>query len=235
LDALLKSFRRLRQRRWWRDRVDGGIGTVEVTFNKQTRQWHPHLHVMLDGVYLPQAELKEQWEGVTKDSFIVHITAVHGREQAAGYISKYISKPSDVAQLDLPQAVELAKALAGRRTVITFGAAHGTGLPARKKGTDHAGSSHVVSVQAIRIALADDQPYAKWAIHRLHATGSPVATLLDSQGVFVKNGPPVVELVKESSLIDLLKDCDHWTRTKELPMRYRPPPRPHVPEPLLFD
>lgn len=235
IDTLLASFRRLRQRRWWRDRVMGGIGTVEITFNEATEQWHPHLHLLLNGAYLPQAELSDRWSEVTNGSSIVHITAVHSRGDAATYVAKYVSKPSDVALLDQPRAVELALALAGRRTVIAFGTAHGDGLPVRQKGTDDTGSSHVVSLSAINISLADEIPSAKWALHRLHEQGSPVARILDATGAYETRPLSTDKRLTDATLMELLEDCRHWGDERSTPIRLIGSLKPVVVEPELFD
>lgn len=235
IDLLLRSFRRLRQRRWWSDRVAGGIGTVEVTFNESTGRWHPHLHLLLNGTYLPQAELSDQWVGVTGDSSIVHITAVHSRKDAAGYVAKYVSKPADVAQLDQPQAVELALALAGRRTVIAFGTAHGDGLPVRQKGTDDTGSSHVVSLVELKMGLEADLPSAKWALHRLHEMGSPIARILDQPGRHQGKPPDTDKRLTEAPLIELLRDCFDWDSHHPTPIRLMGSPTRVVVEDELFD
>lgn len=234
LDRLVHSFRRLRQRRWWRSHVRGGIGTVEITFNASTQQWHPHLHVLLDGSYVPQHQLADQWRSVTDDSFIVHITAVHSREDATRYIAKYVTKPGDVASLDRSRAEELASALVGRRTLIAFGAAHGVRLPVRERGTDHAGSRHVVGLNVLQKCLDHSQVFAQWAVHRLHTELPRVARLIDPAGVYRDRGPPTIELVRTSSLRQLLDDCAEWCSTLQLPARYTQPRKPRDPDPTLF-
>lgn len=234
IDHLMRSFRRLRQRRWWKERVSGGIGTLEITFNESTKQWHPHLHVILNGEYLPHSDLKAQWQMVTNDSTIVHITAVHSRDDASRYIAKYVSKPSDVAKLDQSPAVELAIALTGRRTVIAFGTAHGVGLPARQKGTDQAGSSHVVTVSAIRKALHADQAFAKWAVHRLHQENSPVALWVDPEEKMKESSGSDSYLLASSTLDDLLMDCKQWAMTGNQPVRLTPTSLRNKPQPWLW-
>lgn len=234
LDRLIGCFRRVRQRRWWKSRVKGGIGTVEITFNKTTNQWHPHLHLLLDGSYMPHAEISDQWRDVTGDSPIVYITAVHGREEATRYIAKYVTKPADVVTLDQDRAVELAKALSGRRTLIAFGAAHGVKLPVREKGTDHTGSSHVVGLNVLDLALREGQVFAQWAVHRMYESLPSAAKIMDPQGVYKDRGPPAIDQVRTSSLRELLDDCAEWCSNREVPSRYRPPQVPRVPDPTLF-
>jgi len=46
LRRLLKCFRRLRQRRAWKDSVRGGFASLEIT--NRGNGWHPHLHIIAD-------------------------------------------------------------------------------------------------------------------------------------------------------------------------------------------
>jgi len=50
LVALLKAFRRLRQRRIWKCTVRGGFVSLEIT--NRGKGWHPHLHVVADCEWL---------------------------------------------------------------------------------------------------------------------------------------------------------------------------------------
>lgn len=234
IDQLLASFRRLRQRRWWSDRVNGGIGTMEITFNATTKQWHPHIHVLLDGEYLPHAQLKTEWERVTCGSTIVHITAVHSRDDASTYIAKYVSKPSDIAKLDQQSAVELALALVGRRTVIAFGTAHGVRIPVRQQGPDTTGSSHVVTVRAIRKGLEDDFEPARWAIYRLHQETPQIGLWLDPTKRYEEKPIGGCFMVREACLVELLHDCKHWAQEGTQPTRYTPIEDRPSSQPLLW-
>lgn len=234
IDELLASFRRLRQRRWWSDRVNGGIGTMEITFNATTKQWHPHIHVLLDGEYLPHAQLKTEWERVTCGSTIVHITAVHSRDDASTYIAKYVSKPSDIAKLDQQSAVELALALVGRRTVIAFGTAHGVRIPVRQQGPDTTGSSHVVTVRAIRKGLEDDFEPARWAIYRLHQEQKQIGLWLDPLRRYEEKPIGGCFMVREATLVELLVDCKHWAQEGTQPTRYKPIEDRPSSQPLLW-
>lgn len=53
LRGLLRAFRRLRQRRCWKDSVRGGFASLEIT--NRGNGWHPHLHIIADC----------EWFGVT--------------------------------------------------------------------------------------------------------------------------------------------------------------------------
>jgi len=84
LDAikhLFKSFERLRHRVVWSRRVTGCVAILEVTFHAkgdkvmagkrwtgryyERDEWHPHLNVMWEGEYIPQAALLKAWDSCT--------------------------------------------------------------------------------------------------------------------------------------------------------------------------
>lgn len=50
------------------DPVRGGVYSIEVTWNPEHRAWHPHAHMLLDGPYIPYAELRDAWRAVTCDA-----------------------------------------------------------------------------------------------------------------------------------------------------------------------
>lgn len=122
LSRLTLCFRRLRQRVLWRDRVKGGLAGIEVTFNQETRRWHPHLHAIVHGLFIGQADLSRAWQDVTGDSFIVDIRMVRHVDKVAGYVAKYATKPLPASlQRDPDRLEEAIVAFAGRRTFIQFG------------------------------------------------------------------------------------------------------------------
>lgn len=121
LDRLYAAFRELRKSPAWKAHVKGGIGTLEVTLSKTDECWHAHLHLLIDGVYWHQGSIKAEWLRVTGDSEIVYIEPVHDRNKAAKYVSTYIGKPAEVFGWENERLCEYAKAMAGRRLVVTFG------------------------------------------------------------------------------------------------------------------
>lgn len=126
---LYTSFSKLRQTIWWKSRVTGGCATCEIKRTRDGLGWHPHLHLLVQGEYLPQGWLAQKWHGITGDSYIVDIFAVEDTAKAARYITKYLSKPvpSSIVrnQADLQEAV---LALTGRHLVMTFGSWRGVKL-----------------------------------------------------------------------------------------------------------
>lgn len=122
LEHLYRSFRRLRGTKLWRRVVDGGIAFLELTFNTERGEWHPHLHCILAGKFIPVLELRAAWEKATKGSHVLDIKLVRDKVQVATYVSKYATKAYTHRE-HYPQSslIEAIGALKGRRTVVTFG------------------------------------------------------------------------------------------------------------------
>ena len=93
LDRLLESFRRLRQRQWWKSRVTGGCMFVELKLGENSGKWHVHLHCLVEGKFLEQRELGEEWHKVTGDSYVVDVRAIAADDKIASYVAKYATKP----------------------------------------------------------------------------------------------------------------------------------------------
>lgn len=122
LDRLYRSFRTLRADAWWDKHVTGGCSFLEVTLNPSTNQWHPHLHPIVEGGFLPQDVLSRKWLAITGNSPIVHIKEVPDILTIARYVAKYATKCLDDSVFkDADKLQELMIALAGRRFCLTFG------------------------------------------------------------------------------------------------------------------
>lgn len=122
LSRLIKSFGQLRRRKEIAERIDGGVWFLEITRNVETGRWHPHLHVLFQGTFIPQQILRRNWLDITKDSFIVDIRALRDSKQAAEYVCKYASKGCDGSVWHDEEALtEAMDALSARRTFSVFG------------------------------------------------------------------------------------------------------------------
>lgn len=126
---LRKSFAKLRRSSIWRDHVKGGIYTVEVTYNRKTKQWHPHIHAIIDGRFFAQPAIVTAWKIASGGSFIVDIRACHSRGDAVNYLATYISKSSDPANFPAIAIAEWAINVHGLRFVARFGTLHKAVLP----------------------------------------------------------------------------------------------------------
>lgn len=122
LDRLLTSFRALRRSPTWRRHVTGGLACLEITRGRDNK-WHPHLHVLIQGRYLPHSELRSAWFAATGDSTIVDIRMARGDAEVVRYVAKYSAKPYDsTISRDFHLLLEMINALSHRKTIITFGA-----------------------------------------------------------------------------------------------------------------
>lgn len=122
LDRLLASFRRLRQRAFWKNACTGGAFFVEVKLGENSHAWHAHLHILVEGSFIDQYKLGEEWHAVTGDSFIVDVRKVVEDARVASYVAKYATKPIAGNVLrSQPHLDEAVIALKGRRLVQCFG------------------------------------------------------------------------------------------------------------------
>jgi hypothetical protein len=137
VDRLLRSFKELRRRGFWKGSTVGGAYFLEVKYKPGTCTWHPHLHVLVEGAWVDQKTLSQEWLSVTGDSFIVDVRAVKSREELVNYVCKYASKPLDPSLFEdgapLSEAID---ALAGRRLCSTFGTWRGLVLEPEDDGPD---------------------------------------------------------------------------------------------------
>lgn len=122
LTRLYASFAKLRSRKLWRSTQNGGIAFLEVKRSRDGRSWHPHLHVLTTGRFLPQTQLAAAWLSVTGDSHIVDIRWIRRAGDACDYVAKYAAKGCcGTVIADPPALREAVAALAGRRTYLTYG------------------------------------------------------------------------------------------------------------------
>lgn len=161
LDRLYRCFTDLRRRAWWKEHVRGGAAFLEVKVSKAGR-WHPHLHLIVEGTYLPQKELSREWLAVTGDSSIVDVRAVDSDGSCAGYVTKYLTKPasSDV-YADTDKLDEMICTLRGRRLCLTFGSWRGIVL--EPKDADAVEWQPIGSLDSLRSRARDgDEEALRW-------------------------------------------------------------------------
>lgn len=129
LNRLYAGFRQLRATAIWRQHISGGVAFLEVKYSDRGHRWHPHLHIIAEGSYIPQSVLSATWHGITGDSFIVHITREADHEGARSYCTKYASKPLNGSFSGNDQLLDDAiRSLRGRRLCATFGSWRGVKL-----------------------------------------------------------------------------------------------------------
>lgn len=129
MDRLYRSFSVLRRRTWWREHVDGGAAFCETKLGKNSLGWHVHLHLLVEGKFMPQRELSQEWNAVTGDSFIVDVRECRDPHGRAAYVTKYVTKPADSSvYANAAKLAEFIAAIKGRRLCTTFGTWRGIEL-----------------------------------------------------------------------------------------------------------
>jgi len=111
---LVSSFRRLRNSAFWKGRVSGGVWVLEVTHSPAG--WHLHAHILLQGEFIPQHWLSQEWKKITNAS-VVDIRILPNTRAAAAYVCKYVSQTS----IPENQRQLLAGCYAGYRFFQPFG------------------------------------------------------------------------------------------------------------------
>lgn len=122
LDRLYQCFTNLRRRQFWQDAVTGGVAFLELKLSKNDGCWHPHLHVLARGSYVPQRLLSETWLQVTGDSHVVDVRMAKSPEHLYSYLTRYVTKSWDNGiYRALHKLREAIQALAGRKLLASFG------------------------------------------------------------------------------------------------------------------
>ena len=122
LNRIYTAFRKLRQTAHWKDRVDGGVALLELTYGVDAHGWHPHLHCILAGRYLDIPIIRRSWLAITGDSTGVDISLIRNKAKTIGYVCRYSTKaiPPNIFR----EPALLSEALDGlhnRRLVLSFG------------------------------------------------------------------------------------------------------------------
>jgi len=165
LRDLYGYFRLFRRNNRVAPRMTGGVYFLELTYNERTSRWHPHLHVIFEGSYLPHAIAKEVWLDVTGDSYIVDLRPLSGARGAAGYVAKYATKSVNASVWTAPARLDEAmSALAGRRTFQPFGGWRALHL-SRPPGDDTVWEPVCTLADMIRRARGGDQTASRILSH----------------------------------------------------------------------
>lgn len=113
---LVRSFRRLRQRKWFDTRVSGGAFTIEVT--GQPGSWHVHLHVLAQCRFLDVYRLSEIWSTCSTGRIVYVKNTPVGT--AINYVTAYLGKSGAPAAYHS----QVSGAFKGLRLYNIFGSWH---------------------------------------------------------------------------------------------------------------
>lgn len=118
---LYQFFRKLRARKEFKAAISGGIWFFHIRKSKTDGRWHPHLHCLVTGKYIPVRRIRNLWIQVTFGSEIVHIRSINDIEKASAESARYAACPGSLAGMDLTAGAEMVNALHGRRICGTWG------------------------------------------------------------------------------------------------------------------
>jgi hypothetical protein len=95
LASLCRSFRKLRQRAFWKSHVAGGAFVIEVTSREGF--FHAHIHAIIYARFIEWKTLLNLWMQVSsgRGVFIQRIPV----SQVVRYLSKYVSKPCSSGEI----------------------------------------------------------------------------------------------------------------------------------------
>ena len=106
INTILKAYKRLLDKRLLKRVIKGSIRTVEITYNTNTHEWHPHLHCLyvVDNdyftntqKYMPTKEWVRLWRQACNLDYdpICYAESISGI-QAVAEIAKYVYKPISI-------------------------------------------------------------------------------------------------------------------------------------------
>ena len=168
IDFLYKSFSKFRNRKFLKSRIRGGVWFFQVTYNQRDKQWHPHLHALIDSSYLDHNQLIVLWHKITKTSNIVHIRAVHNPEATLAHNARYEARPSALIKIPEDLWLDMYEAFDGRRICGTWGTAKEISLrpskPEDASAWEDIGGFHTVA----SLEKYDDNASAIWRAWRMN-------------------------------------------------------------------
>ncbi len=114
---LQDSFRRLRQRSFWKKRVRGGGFVIEITGS--AGNWHAHLHIVIEARYMIYGYLVGAWESCSGGTG-VYIQRIK-KAGIVTYLTKYLTKTGE----SRVNVVNMSIALKNVRLFNAFGSWYG--------------------------------------------------------------------------------------------------------------
>ena len=126
IKRLQGAFQKFRRKKRWTQHVTGGVAIIEITRNPTSRQWHPHLHLLIDAKRWDWREIRGFWKDITGDSTAIDIRVIHDRRRVAGYVASYTQKATTAPTTDQAALREWITAIHRLRMFQTFGTLHGS-------------------------------------------------------------------------------------------------------------
>lgn len=139
INKFYDSFTKLKRRSYFKDKIKGGIGTLEIKEGKDGL-WNIHGHFIIDSKYLDMkshlkkegtdSKLVQEWKHCTKDRGILDVRKIKDYERSLGYVLKYLTK--GIKDLSIKEKVKFFKLTYKRRLIFTFGNFYGIKRPKKK-------------------------------------------------------------------------------------------------------
>lgn len=111
--SLVASFRKLRNRAYWKKRVSGGAFVIEIKGHEGN--WHAHIHCIVYASWLDWTRLLHIWKSVSTGS-AVYVSDIP-ISKAVHYLTKYLTKD----ELPCHDFEEASWALKGQRLFSPIG------------------------------------------------------------------------------------------------------------------
>ena len=138
IDDMMFSFKRITNRKTWKNSIKGFVRGLEITFNADENTFHPHIHVLCavpddyffnSDLYINAELLTAWWQQSARLDYRpdTDIRAVNDTKSGVAEVAKYALKMSDIlasSQIDknrLTALKTLYKAVFGRRLSSTAG------------------------------------------------------------------------------------------------------------------
>lgn len=144
-----EAFKRLMQRKEVKSAVKGYIRKLEVTYNKERDDYHPHFHVILavdkhyfnnKRQYIKRGRWLELWQQSTKNALITQVDVRKVKPQTnkkeISEVAKYSAKDSDYLE-DEQVFDTFYQALSGKRLIVYSGLFKDANKKYENKKLDH--------------------------------------------------------------------------------------------------
>ena len=107
-----------------------GVGSYELTYNGETCEFHPHLHLigLVDG-QLHQLRMVEEWRAIAGDSFILDVRPFSTPDEPIKAFREVFKYTLKFSQLPVALNYQVAEQLQRCRLLVSFGAFWGTKVP----------------------------------------------------------------------------------------------------------
>ena len=171
IQKLYKQFRAFRNHKAIKKTIRGGVWFFQLTYRPKVKQWHPHLHCVLDSDYISHRLLSLQWLATTGNSFVVDIRAVKDTRKAANDVARYTSRPCSLSNFKNIDNTEIFSVFHGKRLCGSFGTGRKV-LLRPKPQEDFNSWKRLPSWQVVIANRRDNGPMQ--AIYKAWTLGRPV-------------------------------------------------------------